>query len=115
VDFKSIGLSVPTVNAAFARSDSAPRACKDTRRFTFKIHQHRKRVVRVRIYVNGRLRKSVRGHRVKRVRVTRLPQGVFRVKIVARTANGQRVTSVRSYRGCTKGKPRTTIKRGHRH
>ena len=114
VNFRSIGLSVPTVSPSAALGNSAPSRCVDRRKFSFRIHQHRKRVVRVRVYVNGKLRKTVRGRRVTRVRVTRLPQGLFRVKIVARTANGQRVTSVRTYRGCTKGKPRTSIRPGHR-
>jgi ABC-2 type transport system ATP-binding protein len=112
VNFKSIGVSVPTVSPAAARTNSAPSACLDRRKFTFKIHQHRKRVVRVRVYVNGKLRKTVRGHRVRRVSVKRLPQGLFRLKVVATTANGQRVTSLRTYRGCTKSKPHTTIRRG---
>ncbi len=115
VDFKSIGLSVPTVSAATARGDSAPRKCVDRRKFSFRIHQHRKRVVSVRVYVNGKLRKRVHGHRVTHVRIKRLPQGLFRVKIVARTVRGQRVISVRTYRGCLKGKPHTRIRRGHHH
>jgi ABC-2 type transport system ATP-binding protein len=111
VQFSKIALSVPTVSAAAARANTAAGRCLDRRKFSFRIHQHRKRIVRVRVYVNGKLRRTVRGHRVKRVRVKRLPQGVFRLKIVALASNGQRVTSVRTYRGCTKGKPRTTIRR----
>ena len=112
VNFSSIGISVPTVGAAAARGNSAPRGCVDSRKFTFRIHQHDKRIVRVRVFVNGKLVKTVRGHRVKRVRIRRLPQGLFRVRIVAKASNGQRTISVRTYRGCKKGKPRTTIRPG---
>ncbi|MEA2449677.1 MAG: type transport system ATP-binding protein, partial [Thermoleophilaceae bacterium] len=112
VTFKSIGISVPTVSAAAARGNSAPRACVDSRRFTFRIHQHRKRIVRVKVFVNGKHVKTVRGHRVKRVHIKRLPKGLFRVRIVALASNGQRTISLRTYRGCKKGKPHTTIRPG---
>jgi ABC-2 type transport system ATP-binding protein len=114
VTFKTIAVSLPTVSAAAASGNSAPAGCVDTRKFTFRIHQNRKRVVRVRAYVNGKLVKTVRGRRVQAVRLKRLPEGLFRVKIVAVTATKQRVTSVRTYRGCKKGKPSTTIDPGHR-
>jgi hypothetical protein len=81
------------------------------RKFRLTIHQHRKRVVRVRVYLDGKLIETVRGHRVTHVRVKRLPQALFRLKIVAVTSNGRRVTRVRTYRGCTKSAPHTSIKR----
>jgi hypothetical protein len=41
----------------------------------------------------------------------RLPKGKFRVRIVATTNKGSRTISVRHYRGCRKGKPRTHVVR----
>jgi hypothetical protein len=109
VNFSRVTLTVPTVSAAAAAGNSAPDKCVDRRKFTFRIHQNRKRIVRVRVYINKKLEKTVRGRRVTRVRLKRLPQGLFRVKIVAVASNGQRVISVRTYRGCEKGSPRTTV------
>jgi hypothetical protein len=112
VNFSKVKLSLPTVGAAAASGNSAPAKCIDTRKFNFRVHQNRKRVVRVRVYVNGKLKRTVRGRRVTKVRINKLPQGVFRVKIVAVTANGQRVTSVRTYRGCEKGRATTSVQPG---
>jgi ABC-2 type transport system ATP-binding protein len=111
VNFKGVGISIPTVSTAAARGNSAPRACVDRRKFSFKIHQHRKRIVRVKVFVNGKRVKTVRGHRVKHVSIKRLPKGLFRVRIVALASNGQRTISVRTYRGCEKGKPHTRVRK----
>jgi len=90
---------------------AAPKSqsCVDRRRFTFRINQPRRgRVVSVAAYVNGKLVKRVRRHRVTRLTLTRLP-GRFSVRIVATTSRGSRTVSVRRYRGCKKGKPRTRV------
>jgi predicted acyl esterase len=90
-----------------------PVQCADRRKFTFRIHQPKKgRVVRVRAYVNGKLSKSVKGRRVTRLTLRRLPRGVFTVKIVAVTDKRSRTISVRRYKGCKKSRPRTHV---HRH
>jgi hypothetical protein len=90
------------------------RKCVDTRRFSFRIHQHRKRITRVRAYVNGKLIARLHGRRIGRVTIRRLPQGQFQLKIVAVTSNGQKITSVRTYRGCKKSRPHTKVKKRHR-
>jgi hypothetical protein len=83
-----------------------PKGCKDVRRFSFRIHQPRRgRIVRVTAYVNGRRVKQVRGHRVTHITLKRLPLGVFKVKIVSVSSRGSRIVSVRTYRGCHKGRP----------
>jgi ABC-2 type transport system ATP-binding protein len=110
VNFSRISLTAPTVSPAAARANSAPAKCIDRRTFKFRIHQHRKRIVRVRVYINRKLAKTVRGHRVTQVRLKRLPRGLFRVKIVAVASNGQRVISARTYRGCEKSPPHTTVR-----
>ena len=89
--------------------------CKDTRKFAFRLHQPRGgRIVRVNVYVNGRRVQRLHGHRVSHVTLRRLPQGVFKVKIVAVTSFGSRTVSVRTYRGCHKSKPHTQVHR-HKH
>jgi ABC-2 type transport system ATP-binding protein len=110
VNFSRITLTAPTVSPAVASGNSAPEKCVDGRKFKFRIHQNRKRIVRVRVYIDKKLAKTVRGRRVTRVAIKRLPQGIFRVKIVAVASNGQRVISVRTYRGCQKSPPRTAVR-----
>jgi hypothetical protein len=84
--------------------------CVDRRRFRFRIGQPRRgRVVEVTAFVNGKRVKRVRGRRVTRLTLRRLPRGRFRVRIVARTNRGTRTVSVRTYRGCRKGRPRTQV------
>jgi hypothetical protein len=61
--------------------------------------------------VNGKRVKQVRGHRVTRITIPRLPKRVFRVRIVATTDRGSRTISVRTYRGCKKGPPHTHVVR----
>jgi putative CocE/NonD family hydrolase len=92
--------------------------CKDRRRFSFRFHQPRgARIVRVTVYVNGHRVKQVRGRRITHVAIGRLPRGVFKVKIVAVTSRGSRTVSVRTYRGCKKGRPHRVHqpRHGHRH
>jgi hypothetical protein len=93
-----------------------PARCVDRRKFAFRIHQPRHgRIVAVRVFLDGKRVKSVHGRRVTRVTLTRLPRGTFTVKVVATTNRHSRTVSVRRYRGCTKGRPHTTVHRGPRH
>jgi hypothetical protein len=90
-----------------------PRAikCKDKRRFTFRIHQPKGgRIVRVEAFVNGKLRRTVRGRRVTRVTIARLPRKRFRVRIVAHWNTGERTVSTRVYKGCKKSRPQTHVR-----
>jgi uncharacterized protein len=90
--------------------------CKDKRKFTFRIRQPRRgRIVRVIVYVNGKRVKQVRGRRVTRVSIKRRPKGVFKVKIVSVNSRGSRAVSVRTYRGCKKGRPHRLPGRRHGH
>ena len=92
----------------------APRKCIDRRKFSFRIHQPRGgRIVRATAYVNGRKRTVVsakRGKRVRRMTIKRLPRKTFRVKIVALHDSGRRTISVRRYKGCKKGRPKTRVR-----
>jgi hypothetical protein len=84
--------------------------CIDRRRFSFRIGQPRAgSIVKVVAYVNGRRVKRVTGPRVTRLTLRRLPKGNFRVRIVATTDRGSKTVSMRRYRGCKKGRPRTRV------
>jgi alpha-glucosidase (family GH31 glycosyl hydrolase) len=87
------------------------RRCVDRRKFRFTIDQPRRgRIVRAMVFVNGKRRKVVRGRRVRRVVIARLPRGRFTVRIVARWSSGPRTVSVRRYVGCRKRPPRTRVR-----
>jgi hypothetical protein len=72
--------------------------------------------VRVDAYIDGRRVKRVRGHRVRRLTLSR-PAGKddFRVVIVAWAANRQRTVSVRRFHRCGKTRPFTRVHRHRRH
>jgi len=94
---------------------SSTPGCVDRRSFTFRFHHARHaRVVKVAIYVNGKLKLLRRGHNIARVTLRRLPRGRFKVRIVATQSTGGRVISTRTYRGCKKGPPHTRVEHhGH--
>jgi hypothetical protein len=105
---------LPVAGAAGGLALPSNRKCVDRRKFKFRIHQHNKRIVRVRAYVNGKLIARLHSRRIRGLTVRRLPQGLFQLKIVAKTSDGQTVTSVRTYRGCKKSRPHTKVKKKHR-
>lgn len=92
----------------------APRT-RCTRKVTFHVHQPRHgRVVTVDAYAKGKRIRHLHRHRIRRIVLHGLPRGSFKLRIVATTNRGSRTVSVRRYRGCRKGKPRTHVHRpGH--
>lgn len=70
------------------------------------------RIVRATIFINGKRVRVIRGHRLKRVPIPNAGTGKHVVKIVLRSAKGKKYTSVRTYKGCKKTKPRRV--RSHR-
>jgi hypothetical protein len=89
-----------------------PGSCTDKRKFSFRLHHGPStRVVRVRVYVNGKLRLARRGRDITRITLGRLPRGRYKVRVVSIHSNGSRLVSTRVYRGCKKSRPHT---RGHR-
>jgi hypothetical protein len=91
-----------------AASPVLRRSCADKRRFRFKLHHGpRARVVRVRVYVNGRLRLRRHGRDIRTVVLPRLPRKRSVVRIVATQSSGSKLVSRRVYGRCTKGKPHT--------
>jgi hypothetical protein len=94
----------------------ALRRCIDRRKFRFTIDQPRGgRIKKVAVFVNGKRRKVKRGRRVEQITIKRLPKRTFTVKIVATSNEKQKTISVRRYRGCKKGKPRTRVRNQHPH
>jgi hypothetical protein len=97
--------------ACSAAERTGSSTCVDKRKFTFHIHQPASgRIVRATAYINGKKVKTVRGTRVTRLILARLPKGRFTLKIVAQHASGKRTISVRHYKGCHKGAPTTTVR-----
>ena len=87
--------------------------CVDRRKFSFRLHHApHARVVRVRVWVNGRRKLTRRGRSIRRLTLRRLPKGAFRVRIEATQSSGSKLISTRTYRGCKKSRPRT---RAHHH
>jgi dienelactone hydrolase len=66
----------------------------------------RTRIVRADVYVNGKRVATQRGRSLKRVVIPPAGGGRHVVKIVLRGSDGRRYTSVRTYNGCKKTKPR---------
>jgi hypothetical protein len=75
---------------------------------TFKIHRiEGTRVVRVEAFVNGKRRLRQTGRDIRRITLKGLKRsGKLSVRIVATHNTGSKVVSTRSWKGCTKGKPR---------
>ncbi len=73
--------------------------CRSRRDFTIRL----RRGVRVRVaqvFVNGKLKKTVRNSRRARIDLKGLPRGRYTVRVVVRTAGGKRIVQTRRYRTC---------------
>lgn len=83
-------------------------ACKPIRSIIVRLSQRgRVRLRSATIYVNHKRVKRIRGNAVTApIKLSSLPHGSFRIKVVARTTKGLKLTSVKRYGGC---------RRGHRH
>jgi hypothetical protein len=105
VNLKSDGPTKVVITGC-ARQKAAKR-CVDRRKFSFKLHHAPKaRVVKVVVYVNGKRKLVKRGKDIRRVTIRRLPKRRFVVRIVATQSSGSQLISTRTYKGCSKGKPR---------
>ncbi len=103
-----------TASCASQRSVTHQTVCNDRRHFGFRLHAPKgARIVRVAVYVNGRLLRRVHGTRLTTLHLKRLPRGVFTVKIVTTASNGAHRTTVRRYVKCHQTRPKT--RRRHRH
>jgi hypothetical protein len=87
---------------------AAKAPCVDKRKFSFRLNRARgARVVRVEVFLNGKLKVRRRGSDLRRVSIARPPLRRYKLRIVTTQSTGRQIVSVRSYRGCLKGKPRT--------
>ncbi|HEX8074793.1 MAG TPA: hypothetical protein VF545_07415 [Thermoleophilaceae bacterium] len=99
----------PAVGVPPARLKSKPRGgCADKRKFRFRIH-HAKgaRAVRVDVYVNGKRKLVKKGKNIRRVVLKRFPKRKFTVRIQVFQSKGGSTISVRKYKNCIKGAPKT--------
>src|SRR4051812_17478645 len=80
----------------------AARTCRSRRAFRIRLRQPRHgRLLRARVYVNGRRVKVVRGRRLTApVDLRGLPKGTYVVRVVATTTTGRTVVRVHRYRTC---------------
>jgi pimeloyl-ACP methyl ester carboxylesterase len=86
---------------------SAPSGGRCVPALKFRIPQpHEGRIVKVYAYIDGKLVKVVRGHRVTSVTLKPPANKVnFTVRLVKVSDRGRRTGSVRTYRGCSKTRP----------
>ena len=85
-------------------ASSTPGAsCRSRRHFRIRLRRPRRdRVVRARVYVNGRLVGVVRGRRLRApVDLRGLPRGRYLVRVVVTTRRGRVLVRERRYRTCT--------------
>ena len=105
-----------TTVAPPSRRVAGQRTCPDKRPFTFRTHHAPgSRIVRARVWVNGRLIRDLKSRRtdIKRFTIPRQPAGTV-VKIILNHSNGAKVTSYRVYGRCGKTVPTFKIKHGRR-
>jgi dienelactone hydrolase len=97
--------------AAGVPSDGGIRGCSRKANRVVPLH-YKVRIVRATIYINGKRVRVLRGRSLKRVPIPDAGSGKHVVKIVLRSARGRSYTSVRTYKGCKKSKPRRVRSRG---
>jgi sugar lactone lactonase YvrE len=98
------GIVIDTVGGV-ANAGKKARKCVVSGRLVVRVRQRgRVRLKLVRVYVKGRYRKTVRHRRVSApIVIRRVPLGKFKVKLVARTTRGRKLTATKTYRVCRKG------------
>ncbi len=80
--------------------------CRSRRDFTIRL---RGRVRVARVFVNGRLKATVRGRRA-RIDLRGLPKARYTVRVVVRTVTGRTIVATRRYRTCVPGPRRTATR-----
>src|SRR3954470_21532842 len=91
------------------------RSCGDKRKFRFHIHRpHRGRITRVRVYVNGKRIRDVKGRKARRrfivLKHLKARHGNFKLTIVVFTSDGRQHITTRLYKRCRKGAPRGVVR-----
>ncbi len=103
VRFAKAGEHAATLSACAPALGLPPaRSCLARRQLKLRVRAPHGRPLRsARVYVRGRLVRTLRGRRTTRaVTLRKLPAGRVRVKIVARTRAGRRLVQTRTYRIC---------------
>jgi hypothetical protein len=86
--------------------------CSRRTRWTFRLHALRgQRIVAATVYLSGKRIKRFHGRRLRRITLKLPAASAFTLRIVTRTNTGRQIASVRTYRGCTKTRPRTRVRR----
>jgi hypothetical protein len=102
------GRPLGAVPKSSAEGSAAKPRCVDRRKFRFRLnHPRHVRIVRVRVFVNGKRRVAKSGRNIRAVTLRKLPRKTFRVRVVTTYSNDKKRTSTRTYRGCKKSRPRT--------
>jgi hypothetical protein len=93
----------------------AAQACQDVRKFKFLLHHGpRSKVVKAKVFVDGKAVKTRKGSNLKSITISVLPQQNWTVRIVSTHSNGSQLISTRHYKQCTKTKPKTKAKKARR-
>jgi hypothetical protein len=99
-------LSIVTSKDSASPTPGGAKGCTGKASRTVKLHYGRTRIVRATVYVDGKRVKVQRGRSIKRVLIPQFSKAKHTVRIVLRSSKGRRYTSVRTYKGCKKSKPR---------
>jgi hypothetical protein len=82
--------------------------CVDTRKFSFKLHHPTTDpITDVKVFINGKRKMHKTAAKIERLTLKKLPKKKFKVRIVATRVSGVKSISVRTYRGCKKGRVKT--------
>ena len=104
VNLQDSGATPAPEGSAGPDRGASSRRCRSRRRFRIRLREPRRgRLVSARVFVNGKRVNVVRARRrlVATVDLRGLPDGRYRVRIVAVTSTGRRVVRIRRYRTCT--------------
>ena len=108
--FSPTGRTGPPVEGPAGNPLGLPsnRKCIDTRKWKFKLHHPSDDPIKdVQVFINGKRKLHKTGASIQKLTLKKLPKKKFRVKIVATRASGVKSISVRTYKGCKKGRVRT--------
>ena len=76
-------------------------SCRAGRAYTFSVPKPGAgRVVRVEAYVDGKLRKRVKGANVRKIAIGGMPRKRFSLRLVTHSSTGKRAQATRTYGGC---------------
>jgi hypothetical protein len=97
--------------SATGNAGAKTNACKPPKTLRLRLPTRYGQVRSARVYIDGRRLKTVHGKRLKRITVRRPKAARFTVRTVAVTGTHRRVTSTRTYSGCTAGRIRVRASR----